>query len=93
VADPRQVEADLFNFDGPLRRFGRLRLPVLAVFPEREPYACLPVAEMARRLERAQPRCTTLLVPRADHSFRGAEALAARRILAWARAAARPRPA
>lgn len=93
VADPDALEAGLFNFGGPLRRFARLRLPVLAVFPAREQYAVLPVAEMARRLRRARPDCAVSVVPRADHSFRGAEVRAARLILAWAAAAAAQPPA
>ena len=85
VADPRQIEARLFNLDGPMREFASIRTPMLAVLPEREEFACVPVQEMARRLRagsRARP-FDVEIVPRADHSFHGVEADATRRILLW----------
>ncbi len=85
VADPAQPEAEIFNMDGPLRTFRRLLVPTLAVLPEKEEYACLPVPEMATRLRRAaraQP-FDVLTIPDADHSFRGHERETTRRILDW----------
>ena len=85
VADPRQIEARLFNFDGPMREFASIRTPALAVLPEREEFACIPVPEMARRL-RAVSRAQSFnveIIPDADHSFHGAEIETTRRILRW----------
>lgn len=96
VADPRQLEARLFNFDGPMRAFRAIRTPVLALFPAREQFACLPVPEMAARLaaRTRSRRFRAEIVPGADHSFHGAEALAARLTLDWLRGlpAARRQP-
>ncbi len=85
VADPRQVEARLFNFAGPLREFAALRPPVLALLPEREEYACQPVPALAEQL-RARSRSRrfgALIVPEADHSFHGVEPAAVRATLDW----------
>jgi pimeloyl-ACP methyl ester carboxylesterase len=85
VADPRQAEARLFDFAGPLREFRSLTCPVLAVLPEREEYACQPVPDMARRLlERTRSRkFKAVIIPRADHSFHGTERETTRVILDW----------
>lgn len=89
VADPKQIEARLFHFDGPMREFASIRTPTLAVLPEREEFACIPVPEMAKRLKavaRAKP-FDVEIIPDTDHSFHGAEVDATRRILAWLRMA------
>lgn len=85
VADPRQLEARLFNFDGQLREFRAIRAPILALFPEREQFACIPVGAMAARLRACtrSRRFAAAIVPGADHSFHGAEAAAVTAILDW----------
>jgi pimeloyl-ACP methyl ester carboxylesterase len=85
VAERGRAEADLFDLEGPMRRFRRVRVPVLAVFPAREEYACMPVPRMAEIVRRtsAAPRCDTVIVPGADHGFHGAERATAARILRW----------
>ena len=85
AADPRQLEARLLHLDGPMREYRALRLPILALLPEREQYACLPVPEMAARL-RARTRSRrfgALLVPQAEHSFGPVEAEAVRAMFDW----------
>ncbi|HMO50560.1 MAG TPA: alpha/beta fold hydrolase [Kiritimatiellia bacterium] len=85
AADPTQVEAGLFRLDGPLRTFGKLTLPILAVFPELEQYACIPVAEAADRL-RATSRSTRYdhrIIRGADHGFHGRETACVRACLTW----------
>lgn len=87
VADPQQREAEIFNLDGPLRTFRRLTCPTLAVLPEKEEYACLPVAEMAarlRRVTRARP-FDTVQIPDADHGFKGRETETTGVIVDWLR--------
>lgn len=85
VADPRQLEARLFNFEGPLTEFRSLRTPILALLPAQEEFACLPVPAMAERLRRRtrSRRFHAAIVPDADHSFHGAEAAATRVLLDW----------
>ncbi len=85
IADPKQPEARLFDFSGPLREFSRITCPVLALFPEREQYACIPVRDMAALLEKKSRsrKFDAVLVPRADHSFRSAEKAAAGIAIDW----------
>lgn len=85
VADPRQAEARLFNFEGPMREFRSITTPVLALLPQREEFACIPVPDMAARLL-ARTRATPFkaaIIPRADHSFHGVERETTRVILDW----------
>lgn len=85
LALPESVEAQLFDYNGPMARFASLRLPILAVFGTREEYACRPVAEMGERLG-SLSRTDAFefhLVPGADHSYRPHEDATARRMLAW----------
>lgn len=85
VADTRQVEARLFNFAGPMREFARIRTPVLALFPEEEENACIPVAEMESILKRKTRARVfrSIIIPGAPHNFRGAERAAVRATLDW----------
>ena len=85
VADPRMPEAEIFNMAGPLKTFRAITCPTLAILPEKEEYACLPVPQMAARLRavsRAKP-LDTVIIPEADHSFRGREAETTGVILDW----------
>ena len=85
VADPAQAEAEIFNMDGKLSTFRRISCPTLAVLPAQEEFACLPVEEMSARLRavsRARP-FDTVLIPDADHGFKGREAETTGVILTW----------
>ena len=83
VADPRRPESALFRYAGPMRRFGRLTLPMLAVFGDREEYACIPEAEMGRILCRRTSSAdfTFRLVRGGDHGFHGRQRRVARLLL------------
>jgi pimeloyl-ACP methyl ester carboxylesterase len=85
IADPKQLEARLFDFSGRMREFAKITCPILALFPAEEQYACIPVQEMAEVLRKKtrSRRFESIIVPRADHSFRGAEKEAARSVLLW----------
>ncbi len=85
AADPRSLEANLFRLDGDLKIFRKLTLPILAVFPEEEQYACIPVREAGEMLRRASrsKHFANLYIPRADHSFRGEEEACVRECLCW----------
>lgn len=79
VADPRQTEAGLFRYDGPLTRFRRITCPVLAVFGAEEEFAPLPPSEMLAILARRtrSRHFESWLVPETGHGFHGcSEALA-----------------
>lgn len=85
AADPRSLEANLFRLDGDLKIFRKLTLPVLAVFPEEEQYACIPVRSAGEKLRSAtrSKHFDALYIPRADHSFRGEEETTVRACLRW----------
>ena len=89
VGDPAEVEAQVFDLDGPMRHYRRLTVPVLVQLPLKEQYACRPVPETETILrEKSRSRAfASQLVPDADHSFTGHETAAMRAALKWARAA------
>ncbi|OGV45915.1 MAG: hypothetical protein A2X46_06995 [Lentisphaerae bacterium GWF2_57_35] len=85
VADPKQLEARIFDYEGDLSHFRRLRCPVLAVFGAQEEFAVLPVPQMLDRL-RAKTRSrlfAALEIKGADHGFHGCEKAAARAVCRW----------
>ncbi len=85
AVEPGQLESELFRLDGPMRVFRKVTLPVLAVFPEKEQYACIPVAEAAARLRAASrsSQFAEAIIPDADHSFHGHEDACTRVGLDW----------
>ncbi|MCX6998431.1 MAG: alpha/beta fold hydrolase [Kiritimatiellaeota bacterium] len=87
IADPRSIEAQIFDYDGPLRSFRAIRCPVLACLGTREEFACRPVAEMGtilRQMTRAQA-FHFFTVPGADHGFHSRDAPTVLRVLRWLR--------
>lgn len=87
IADPRQLEARLFDFSGPMSHFRKITRPVLAIWGDREEYACLPVRKMGSILrEKSRSRNFGLIiVPGANHGFHGKEQKAVRAIFGWLR--------
>lgn len=85
VADPSCVEAQLFDFGGPMRHYRRLRVPVLALLPAEEAYACMPVERTADILLRKSNsrNFASIILPRADHGFKDCEPAAARAVFVW----------
>jgi len=85
VADPRQVEAKLFDFEGPLTHFQKILCPTLVVMGGSEEFACIPVEKMIDILEsksRAR-RFASITVPGGDHGFHGLEVPTARAVYRW----------
>ena len=87
VADRRSTEAALFDYEGPMRLYGQIKIPVLAVFGDREEYACMPVPAMGQILkEKSRSRQFGFAVIRGgDHSFHEHEAATVRLVLSWLR--------
>ncbi len=75
IADPDSLEARIFQYDGGLRVFSRLTLPMLVLFGTREEYACLPLAGMEARLKAATASRHFVFkaIRGADHGFHGHE--------------------
>jgi pimeloyl-ACP methyl ester carboxylesterase len=85
IADPKQTEAGLFQYAGPMRVFSRLMLPMLVLFGDREEFACLSMSAMEQKL-----RSVTLstvfdfkVINGADHGFHGREQETARAVMAF----------
>ncbi len=85
VADRARTEAALFDYDGPMHAWRRLRTPVFVLFGTREEYACLPVREMVRRLAARTTGADfeSVLIRGADHGFHGREREVCGEIARW----------
>jgi pimeloyl-ACP methyl ester carboxylesterase len=92
VADPAAIEAGLFNFEGNLSRFRRIRCPVLAIFAGDDEYETLPPARAAEILRRTTRtvRFESRIRRGADHGFRGDEEAVVRLVCRWARKSVAP---
>ena len=91
IADARQIEAGLFGYDGPLRLFSRLTLPMQVLFGDKEEFACRPPAEMGDilRQKTASTHFRFSLIPGADHGFHGKERETAGAVYAFVRSLSR----
>ena len=85
IADRRQLEAKLFDLDGPMTHYGRVRIPILAVLAGADEYATQPVTTMARILcdKSRAPVFESIIIPGVDHGFRGRQLQVARTVLDW----------
>lgn len=63
-AIPLRQKGDLFYYRA-------IRVPILVVVGEFDPFTCIPVKEAIRVLEKENPRTRTQLVAGADHDFSG----------------------
>ncbi len=75
ILNPRRVEGRLFNYNGELREFRSITVPILAVFGSNEEYALKAPSEYLRILEDAtsSEKFASLLIEGATHSFDGKE--------------------
>ncbi len=85
-AEPRNVEARLFNYDSDLEEFGRIRQPILAVFGSKEEHRTKPVRKYMSILESKTVSADFewKIIAGADHSFHRKEKELARITLNWA---------
>lgn len=85
IADRSQLEAKLFDLDGPMTHYGRIRAPILAVFAGADEYATKPVPEMARILcdKSRSTVFESIIIPGVDHGFRSRQLQVARTVLDW----------
>ena len=85
IADRKELEARLFDLDGPMTHYGRIRTPMLAVFAGADEFATKPVTDMARVLREHShsTRFESIIIPRVDHGFRGRQAHVARTVFNW----------
>ena len=85
VADTRNVEARLFNYDGPLKEVSSIRVPILAVFGAKEEHAPKPVNECLDLLrEKTKSKSySQIIIRNAKHSFWDHEDEMASRVAGW----------
>ena len=85
VADLRNVEARLFNYDGEMREFSAIKTPVCVFFGSKEQYAVKPVREYMRILkEKSGAEVTCHIIKGARHSFRKHEKEVSEAVARWA---------
>ena len=87
IADLKRPEARLFNYDGELAEFGRIRAPVFVAFGTRDEGAVKPVSAYVRILKEhsGSRKFGYLLIRRATHSFTGYEKRLAAGVSSWLR--------
>ncbi|MCL4364848.1 alpha/beta fold hydrolase [Candidatus Marsarchaeota archaeon] len=73
VIDMDRVESRIFNYEGPLKEFGGIRIPVLAVFGSMEEYAAMPVRKYLDilRSRTSSVQYSDIVIGGANHSFDG----------------------
>jgi alpha-beta hydrolase superfamily lysophospholipase len=82
---PQNTEARLFNYDGALREFAGITVPVLVVFGSKEEYAAKPIKEYGKILAARtnSKRFTFISVPDANHSYHHKEDKVAKLVFSW----------
>ncbi|MDE1822715.1 MAG: alpha/beta fold hydrolase [Candidatus Micrarchaeota archaeon] len=87
TVNQRRIESRIFNYDGKLREFASIRIPILAIFGSKEEFAAKSVGTylkiLGRRTRSANYR--PQIIRGADHSFKGHELELAQRIAEWAK--------
>lgn len=80
-----RVEARLLNYDGPLKEFGALTVPILAVFGSDEENVVKPVRKYLEILDirSSSRRFRGLMIDGANHSFENREAELVGRVNEW----------
>ncbi len=85
IVDLKRVESRLFNYDGPLREFSSITVPILAVFGSKEQFAVKPVKvclDLLKQKTRSK-QFNSAIVKGGDHSFNKREAELAGLVAHW----------
>ena len=85
IINPKRIEGRLFNYEGSLKEFGKIKTPILAIFGSNEENSVKDVAECLDLLEKKSTSrsFSKKLIPAADHSFHGKEKALSSAIAAW----------
>ncbi len=85
LINPSRVEARLYDYNGKLKEFGSLKIPILAVFGDEEENAIKSVGKYLELLDSksSSRRFNGLLIYGANHSFEGKELELVRSAEAW----------
>ncbi len=85
IADPERAEGRLFNFDGELKEFGSIRLPVFVALGAKDEWATKPPGECRNILEMkaGSPNFRCVIIDGADHAFHFHEEILCREVARW----------
>lgn len=85
LVDTKNVEARLFDYDGPMDEFSRINTQICAVFGSKEEYASKPVTKYLKilREKTGSGHFVGVVVDNARHSFRGYEEVVADFVVMW----------
>ncbi len=91
VIDPRRAEARIFDYEGRLAEFGKVKVPILAVFGAEEEFRLMPVKKYLSILQSRSSSVSfsAAEIGRAGHSFEGREADVAKAVSLFALKASR----
>lgn len=73
LMNPKSIEARLFDYEGNLKEFSSIRVPMYAAFGDKEEYAIENVAKSLKKLDKKTRSVafTYSVIKGADHSFTG----------------------
>lgn len=93
VADLKNVEARLLNYDSKMVEFGRVGIPILSAFGTNDEYLVMPARKCLQILGRntGSNDFMGVLIRGANHAFRGKEGELARFVADWIKAKERGR--
>ena len=85
IINPKRIEGRLFNYEGSLKEFGRIKAPILAIFGSKEENSTKDVAACLDLLEKSSTSrsFSKKLIVGADHAFHGKEKALSSAIAAW----------
>ncbi len=72
LVDPKNVESRIFDYEGGMREFSKIKVPICAVFGSKEEYATKPVAQYLNILRNrtSSEDYVGAIIDGANHSFR-----------------------
>ncbi len=85
IADPKRIEARLFNYEGGLVEFTSVNTPMYVVFGTKDEGAVKPVKEYVATLWRktSSSNYGSLIIKNARHSFSGYEKVVSDSVIKW----------
>ncbi|MEK6860892.1 MAG: alpha/beta hydrolase [Nanoarchaeota archaeon] len=85
VTDLNRVESRLFNYEGKLREFKKIKIPILVIWGEKEQHAILPIKKYVEILKNntSSKKFGSLIIKNADHGFRSYENQVAHNMVNW----------
>ncbi|MDD3083505.1 MAG: alpha/beta fold hydrolase [Candidatus ainarchaeum sp.] len=82
-ADPKNIEAQLFNYEGKLILFSKIKCPIIAIFGEKDYFAKQKAEECLNILKSKtnSKYFETKIIPKAEHNYKGQEKITVKKII------------